>query len=281
MEVRLGSQGAPDRPGNEDFAFAAGGLVGVLDGVTRPDGVQDGCLHSPTWYVRRLAAQLVGIHSAEPELALTQLLALAIARVRGEHGVDCDLTHPGTPAATVCLVKDAGGHLEYLVLCDCPLVLDRGDQVDVIVDDRFDRTISRVREVALVPGNVGTADHAARLAWAAVEKQRYTNKPDGYWVAGADPRAAHEAITGTAPLRGSERVRRAALLTDGAAAAVDQFGLLDWRGLLDLLTDAGPTELIRRIRAAELDDRDGHARPRYKRHDDATVALCLFDREHS
>src|SRR3954464_12320577 len=132
MEVRLGSQGAPDRPGNEDFAFAAGGLVGVLDGVTRPNGVLDGCSHSPTWYVRHLAAQLVGLYSVEPELALTELLATAIERVRDEHVASCDLTHPGTPAATVCLVKDVGEGLEYLVLCDCPLVLDCGDQVDVV-----------------------------------------------------------------------------------------------------------------------------------------------------
>jgi hypothetical protein len=46
-----------------------------------------------------------------------------------------------------------------------------------------------------------------------------------------------------------------------------------------VLTDHGPHELIRRVRAAEHADHDGHARPRYKRHDDAAAALCLFE-EH-
>jgi hypothetical protein len=78
-------------------------------------------------------------------------------------------------------------------------------------------------------------------------------------------------------LRGPRRVRRAALLTDGASCAVEEFELFGWRELLDMLTTAGPLALIQRVRVAELDDYDGLARPRYKRHDDATAALCLFD----
>jgi hypothetical protein len=54
---------------------------------------------------------------------------------------------------------------------------------------------------------------------------------------------------------------------------------MDWRGLLDLLTGRGPDELIRRVRAAESADRAGHSQPRYKRHDDATAALCLLERD--
>jgi NUDIX domain len=37
---------------------------------------------------------------------------------------------------TVCLVREAGDRVDYLVLCDSPLVLDLGDQVDVVNDDQ-------------------------------------------------------------------------------------------------------------------------------------------------
>jgi hypothetical protein len=67
-------------------------------------------------------------------------------------------------------------------------------------------------------------------------------------------------------------------LTDGAWCAIEPFGLFDWAGALDLLAEYGPAELIRRVRAAECADRDGTAQPRYKRHDDATAAICIFDR---
>jgi hypothetical protein len=111
------------------------------------------------------------------------------------------------------------------------------------------------------------------------EKHKLTNQPHGYWIAAANPAAAYEAVTGTAPLHGPDRVRRAALLTDGASAAVEQFKLLDWRGLLDVLTDHGPHELIRRVRNAENVNHDAHSHPRYKRHDDATAALCTFEED--
>ncbi len=278
MEVRLASEAAPGRLVNEDGALVIGGLVGVFDGVTQPAGLDTGCAHGPAWYVRHLSTQLGHAYAMEPTQTLAQLLATAIERVRSRHA-NCDLSHPGTPASTACLLKHSGGEIEYLVLCDSPLVLDRGDQIDIVTDERFNVAIASVRQAALVPGAFETADHAARLRWATEERWRHTNQASGYWIAAAEPHAAFEAVTGAAPLYGPNRVRRAALLTDGASAAVEQLGLLDWDGLLDLLTVDGPAELIRRVRATEIADRDGYARPRYKRHDDATAVLCLFEQE--
>jgi hypothetical protein len=282
MTVRLASEQAPDRPVNEDAAFAAGGLVGVLDGVSVPDGVDTGCRHGPAWYVRHLSNHLVSIHQEDPAQPLNALLADAIRAVGADHYGQCDLDHPGTPASTVCLLKNQDTHVEYLVLCDSPLVLDRAGEVDVVTDDRFDTAIAPLRHDALTGESaLDSAEHLARVRRIIGERQQLTNQRDGYWIAAANPAAAYEAVTGTAPLHGPDRLRRAALLTDGASAAVDQYELLDWRGLLDVLTDHGPHELIRRVREAETADRDGHARPRYKRHDDASAALCQFEEDHS
>ncbi len=60
---------------------------------------------------------------------------------------------------------------------------------------------------------------------------------------------------------------------DGAARAVDPLNLLDWHGVLTLLSTDGPSELIRRIRAAEATDPAGTRWPRNKTHDDATAVL--------
>jgi hypothetical protein len=278
MEVRLASVAAPDRP-NEDLAFAYGGLVGVLDGVTQDPGLDSGCRHDPAWYVWRLAAHLGRASADAPTASLAQLLAAAIDGVRGDHSGGCNLECPRTPASTVCLLRAAGDSLEYLVLGDSPLVLDRdGDGIEVIADERFAQTIARIREAALAPSGPRSAGLAAPASQHTPGKYRYTNQPGGYWIAAADPRAAYEAVTGTLPLRGLGRVHRAVLLTDGASRAVEQFGLLDWPGLLDLLTVHGPAELIRQVRQAELADPE-HIQPHHKRHDDATAALCLFNRE--
>ena len=72
-------------------------------------------------------------------------------------------------------------------------------------------------------------------------------------------------MTGTLPLM----VRRAALLTDGASGAVEEFSLFGWPELLDLLTEQGPDELIRQVQAED----GGRGRRRHKQYDDATVAF--------
>ncbi|MGC9667943.1 hypothetical protein ACNTMW_15485 [Planosporangium sp. 12N6] len=277
MEVRIVSVAAPGRPVNEDHAFVYGDLAGVLDGVTESPGLESGCRHGPAWYVRRLVAHLVRAQADVPTASLARLLATAIEEVRGDHGDGCDLACPRTPASTVCLLRVNGEDLEYLVLGDSPLVLDRGGGgVEVIADERFARTVARIREAAPVSGGAEVAGGEEGAALYTPGKYRYTNRPGGYWIAAADPRAAYEAVTGILPLHGPGRVRRAALLTDGASRVVERFGLLDWPQLLDVLTVRGPAELTRQVRRAEL---AGYYKPHSKRHDDATVALCLFDGE--
>jgi hypothetical protein len=66
-------------------------------------------------------------------------------------------------------------------------------------------------------------------------------------------------------------VRRVAILSDGAARAVDLFNLFDWRQALELMASNGPDDLIRRMRAVEKEDAKAVEWPRKKISDDATV----------
>jgi hypothetical protein len=78
--------------------------------------------------------------------------------------------------------------------------------------------------------------------------------PGGFWVAAADPNVVSQSLTGEIPLK---TVRRAILLTDGAARAVLPFRIYDWPGLLAAVTMEGPKELIRKVRIAEDADPSG------------------------
>ncbi len=276
MQVSLACVPAPGVV-NEDHVVAAPDFVCVLDGVTTPEGLDHGCVHGTPWLVQRLAAQLVDAHTRRGGTALPELLAEAIEAVRGEHGGSCDLEHPGSPATTVCILRAAEDRADYLVLGDSPLVLERDGQVEVITDLRIQRSnADRRAEVLSGAAAVGTPTHAAAVRRLSESQRSYRNRTGGYWVAAGDPAAAHQALTGAVPLSGPGRLQRAALLTDGASRAVDTFSLMDWPGLLDVLTDRGPGELIRLVRAAELADEGGAVRPRYKKHDDATAVLCTF-----
>jgi hypothetical protein len=253
VRVRWASVAAPGRRANEDQALHAGDLVGVFDGVTVPAGLDCGCAHGPAWYVRRLAARLVA--AARPEVPLPDALAAAIDAVRADHGGGCDLGHPGTPAATVTLWRSTG---EYLLLGDSPLVVDGGR---VLVDERFDRAVADLRgEVLASALPVGSAGHAALVRDVVTRQRARTNRPDGYWIAAADPAAAAHAVTGTV------RTRRVGLFTDGAFEPLRHAGLTPG-GMLDLAGREGPAALIRRAHGAAV-------RPGYKLHDDATVVVC-------
>jgi hypothetical protein len=271
MQVWSASEPAPGRLENEDLVFQHGDLVGVLDGATVPDGFDTGCVHGPAWYVRHLAARLALAVAARPTATLAGHLAAAILAVRSDHADQCDLDHPGTPSSTVCLLRRTGDHADYLVLCDSSLVIDLGDRVEVVTDERLAAAAALVRQTAAALAGP-ELDPAAALRRATEVQRRAMNQTHGYWVAAANPDAAFHALTGDLPLFGPQRVRRAALLSDGAASAVDRFGLFDWWELLDLVARDGPGELIRRVRAAEQAD----GATRFKRHDDASAVLCRF-----
>ncbi|WP_233196550.1 hypothetical protein [Verrucosispora sp. ts21] len=274
MRVRSASAPPPGSTVNEDVVFQFGPLVGVLDGATVPEGFDTGCVHGPQWYVRHLAARLGLAEAARPAATLVSNLAAAILAVRADHGDQCDLDHPGTPASTVCLLRDGGDQVDYLVLCDSPLVLDTGDRVDVIVDDRLASAAAGLRgTAAALPDSI---DRATRLRHAVSVQRERMNRTHGYWVAAADPDAAYHAVVGSLPLRGPSALRRAVLLSDGASVAVEEFGLFDWGGLLDVVAAEGPGGLIARVRAAERDHSDRLRR--HKRADDASAVYCEFDR---
>ncbi|MFI6261169.1 hypothetical protein [Micromonospora sp. NPDC051006] len=274
MRVRSASAPAPGRDVNEDVVFRLGPLVGVLDGATVPAGFDTGCVHGPEWYVRHLAARIGLAEAARPAASLMSNLAAAILAVRADHGGRCDLDHPGTPSSTVCLLREGGDQVDYLVLCDSPLVLDAGGRVTVVADDRLDVAMAELRRTAaLLPA--GAADGATRFRQAVTVQREWMNQTHGYWVAAADPDAAYHAVAGSVPLRGPGALRRALLLSDGASSAVEEFGLVDWAGLLDVVTMEGPGALIDRVRAAERDLPDRLRR--HKRSDDASVMLCEFD----
>ncbi|WP_416902171.1 hypothetical protein [Micromonospora echinospora] len=274
MQVSSASTAAPGRLENEDSVFRLGPLVGVLDGATVPDGFDTGCVHGPAWYVRHLAARIGLAEATRPAATLMSNLAAAILAVRADHGGTCDLDHPGTPSATVCLLRDGGDRADYLVLCDSPLVLDTGGRVAVVSDDRLDAALADLRAVAHTVPARAADDPATRFRRAVAVQRERMNRTHGYWVAASDPDAAYHAVTGSVPLRGPNALRRAVLLSDGASCAVEQFGLFGWDGLLDLVTTEGPGALLERVRAAEREHPDRLRRT--KRSDDASVVLCEF-----
>jgi hypothetical protein len=272
MRAAIATQAASQDSANEDWAgVLAPGLAVVLDGLSAPDGTGTGCRHGTTWFVSQLGPRVLA-QAADSSRSLADALAEAIREVASLHP-GCDLTHPGTPSATVVLLRALDERADYLALADATLLLDTADGLQVISDERVNQLAGKERAAAnQVP--TGSALKLRRRVQLTRALRRARNRPGGYWVAAADPQAASQAVTGVLP---GKSLSRAVLLSDGASRLVDLFELATWEELLALLDENGPDELLRQVRAAEAVDAEGRQWPRTKRRDDATAVYLVLD----
>ncbi|HEX7308616.1 protein phosphatase 2C domain-containing protein [Lentzea sp.] len=228
MKIETAEQAAPGRV-SEDRIRVTSNAVVVLDGVTsrRPPERNGG------WYATELADELVRLLDATTPL--TEVLARAIANLAEAHG----LVPGDSPSSTASIVRWDDETIDALVLCDTPVVV-------------FGRTTRVLEDTRL-------ADLRSQpdiLAWK--------NKPDGWWVAEADPAAGHRAVTASWP---RAEVRKVVALTDGVSCGVSEYGLFSWEDLAELSLG----DVLDRVREAERDDADHRRWPRYKTHDDQAI----------
>ncbi|SCL25344.1 protein phosphatase 2C domain-containing protein [Micromonospora inyonensis] len=233
---------------NEDRVFASNDTVVVLDGATQMRA-ETGCRHDVAWFVDRLGCHLAAALATEPDNSPETALARAIVDVRGLHEDSCDLTHADSPSATVAILRCRGAKLEYLVLCDTVIAFRRrGGNVHVVTDERLRR----------LPDDTQATKRALR------------NRIGGFWVAGTDPAAARNAVSGRVELAD---VDAALVLTDGVTRLVERYGV-SWPQLFALAETGGPDAVLRRLRAAEAATEPGRFPD--KTHDDATLVLCAL-----
>ncbi|GAA4434855.1 protein phosphatase 2C domain-containing protein [Phytohabitans houttuyneae] len=263
MRVATASRPADPAAPNEDWAFASQHLTVVLDGQTARTAT--GCGHGVSWYTATLGAAIAAL-AADPDLPLGAALARAIELTAARHPA-CDLGHPATPSATVAVVRLGQRTVEYLVLGDTTVLMDTTGGLRVVTDSRIEAAATAERRAA-DRHPIGSPQKRAALLRMKHAELALRNRPDGFWVAAADPAAAGHAITGEEPRDG---LRRLAVLSDGAARIVAPFARLDWAGVLDLLESHGPEGLIERVRAVEAGDPAGARWPRNKASDDATA----------
>jgi hypothetical protein len=260
----LATDAAPGRP-NEDFVVATPDLAIVVDGAGVPMG---GCHHGVAWYARQLGARTLTALAGRPDLALTVGLSEALAAVAASHADTCDLADPGTPCAAVGILRIGADTVDTLALSDVTVLVESKDGPQITCDLRIEE-ISGTEPGAVAGMLFDTAEHKAAIATLVATQTRTRNRADGWWVAAADPEAAHHAVVNSYPRSGA---RRLAIFSDGATRPADQMALYTWPEYLDLLDKLGPAALIAHVREIEAADPDGARHPRTKRHDDATLA---------
>ncbi|MER6948299.1 hypothetical protein ABT294_30155 [Nonomuraea sp. NPDC000554] len=112
MQVTFATEAAPGRL-NEDFVAATPDAAVLLDGAGTPPGADSGCSHGVAWYSRTLGSTLLAAMTPDAN-TLAELLAEGIKTISSLHDGTCDLAHPGSPSATVIMLRRTNEALECL-----------------------------------------------------------------------------------------------------------------------------------------------------------------------
>jgi hypothetical protein len=257
----VGIDGA-SRP-SEDRIVVLDNAVILLDGATALDERE----RTASWYVDHLSAELAARLRANPEADLRETLAKSIAALA--------LTPGKSPSSTVAITRWTTENIDALVLADSPIVAFTPAGPDVLFDDRIAALPRRPGgyRARLAAGTGFDPDHVAALRAAGARTGRLRNVPGGFWVAEADPAAAHQARTRQWP---RSNVHTILMATDGVSCAVDDYQILTWQQTLELARAHGPHTVLDQVRKAENDDPAGQRWPRAKKHDDQALAMIRF-----
>lgn len=252
--------------GNQDRVLVSERAVVVLDGVTGTDNVVD-----VVDYVDALGARLIKLLDGEPERSLPDVVTIALADLVTDLGVAVGRC----PAATIAMARDTGSAVEVLVLCDSPVYVATETGTHRLWDSRLADLPAVNRQAALdrlADGSGFDETHRQLQVAMQADKARWRNQVNGYWIAEADPRAGQNAVVRTFP---TTSVRWCALLTDGADEPIRHLGIdIDAVASYD---ERALAELLARLHSWEAhDDPDARRLPRFKRHDDKTIAVMDF-----
>jgi hypothetical protein len=221
-------------------------------------------------YADHLGRHLRDALNAAPDADLRAILAAAIEQAADE----LRLVPGKSPSSTVTIAREVDDEVDLLVLGDNLVIVPD----EVITDDRMDQLDleSRREYRARLADGTGYDDrHGELLRELQTKQAERRNKPDGYWIAEADPAAAEHAILMRRTITSTPW---AVLATDGAYNTMDYLGLDDWPTLHN--ADAHQlTDMLHRCDAWEAHaDPTARELPRAKLHDDKSLAVVTFSK---
>lgn len=268
---------------NEDTAGMTGSYAWVLDGVTghqdnpRTDGETDG-----QWYVEQLNDVLQEQVTDGVRLDDLARESIATVRQRFRAAVDApDDDNTATPAATGVLVhrRTSGAEvdeIEYLILGDCTLVIEKRHTVVHLSDRRAAPKEQEQIEAMQDAFDRGakTPEEAREMAKDAFLKNKDAlNSRDGHWAFGLLPEAVDKSLMGTFEVNHAPKLH---LMTDGFASLVDLYHIYPtWEDAVTAIKNQGHEAVLSEIRDVEASDPNLREYPRTKPADDATLLTVV------
>lgn len=261
VEVTAATLAGGDK--NQDRYAYGDGWAFVLDGAssfvkTQPE-------HDGGWYAERLMQALSAGLTEHPQHTTPEIVEDAIRIVADLHGSDAD----SCPTSTIALARWNGETVEAYLLGDSTVAFISDDGEEVLSDARLAQIARPIRQEYQSRLNAGHGfdeQHRELLLKLQAQQLDVRNESDGYWIAGAQPEAAHHGMSYTLP---KDDLQSVVLATDGAASGIRYGVVPTWADF----AVHDPDVTLTSIHDAEASDPDAATWPRSKRHDDKTVVL--------
>ena len=246
---------------NQDRYAWGDGWAFVLDGASAFTTAHP--QHDGGWYAERLRSSLARGLRYTSEEATSAVVARAILAAASAH------EDPRTcPNSTIALARWNDKKVELYVLGDSTAALVAQGKEFVLSDSRMANVAQDLRREyreRLREGHGFDVRHREILRAIQTRQATARNQPCGYWIAGADPNAAFQAISRTFCAHETSTIT---LATDGGANLLE-YGLLNSWSETKAIDDLH--EALVNLRSVEARDLNGAAHPRSKPHDDATI----------
>lgn len=251
---------------NQDRYAYGDGWAFVLDGASSFTKTQPE--HDGGWYADHLKQALSAGLMDHSKRATPEIVEDAIRTVAETHGGDV----ASCPTSTIALARWNNETVEAYLLGDSTAALVSLRNEEVLSDARLAEIARPLREEyrsRLRKGQGFDEHHQGLLRQLQARQATVRNRPNGYWIAGAEPEAANNAIT---CIRRIPPVHTLVLASDGAASGIRYGVLPTWAAF----ASRDPDETLQIVHDTEERDAQASTWPRSKPHDDKTAIVITF-----
>lgn len=260
---------------NEDMVGLCKKGAWVLDGAT---GLNNKNLISKEsdakWYVSWWNKYLQ--ENIDKDKSLKEIVLEGLEKIKKEYLLKLNglkIENLDLPSASVVIIKFYTDKLEYILLGDCTLLLNKLNEDIIIKDERvckLDEKVFSKMENLNKRCNLTIFEKKNILLPLIIENRLKKNSDKGYWILEFNKEAIEKSIHGYIDVEGEVRIM---MSSDGFSCAWDRYNIFKENEMIEVGKNKGIGYINNKIRKLEKEDYNGIIFPRFKESDDSS---CVY-----
>lgn len=260
---------------NEDMVGICDEGAWVLDGAT---GLNNKNLISKEsdakWYVswwNKYLENNISKNKSLKEIVLEGLDDIKLEYLLKLNGIK--FKELDTPSASAVILKFHKDKLEYFILGDCTLFLNKLNENIVIKDERvckFDEEVFARMDKLNRSENLTIIEKKNILIPLIIENRLKKNSEQGYWILEFNKDAVEKSIHGYISIENEVKIM---MSSDGFSCAWDKYNIFEIDKIIEIGQYRGINYIRDTIRKLEKEDNKGIIFPRFKESDDSS---CVY-----